>query len=217
MEKAIAFRTIMNAPYRDHPEEDALERFLMNQSGDEELEAVETHILGCEACVTRMETLELNIAATKLALQSLQAEQAKKLASANTSSWMSWFTLPRLSWAGAALAACAIVMTVASVPRDVTLTAYRGSETSSVMEWRPLKMHLNARDLTAGPVSIELVDNQGARIWRGQSSVKEEEIDVKVPRLTKEGTYYVRVYSMTPGSTANELEREFSIQAKPLF
>jgi hypothetical protein len=218
MEKPTAFRTIMNAPDRDHPDEDALERFLLNQSEEQELEIIETHILACEACVTRLETLELNIAATKLAIKTMQAEQAAKLAkAAHGGFWKNWVTVPRLAGAGAAMAACALTLTVASLPNEVTLTAYRGSETVAVKEWRPLKMHLNARDLPPGPVGIEVVNNQGDRIWQGQSIVKEENIDVNVPRLTKAGNYYLRVYSVASKDAAAELEREFALQAKPLF
>jgi hypothetical protein len=48
--------------------EEALERFLLHQSRDEELEVLESHILACESCVTRLEDLEVWLAVTKLAL-----------------------------------------------------------------------------------------------------------------------------------------------------
>ena len=57
----------------DHPAEEALERFLLHHSRQEELELLEIHILGCEACVNRLEKLEPEIAATKLALEHLLA------------------------------------------------------------------------------------------------------------------------------------------------
>jgi hypothetical protein len=144
------------------------------------------------------------------------AEQAKKLASASPRDWKNWFILPHLSWAGAVMAACAFVFVAASLPSHVSLTAYRGSEVIKVPEWRPLQMKLNAIDLTPGPVTIEVVDSQGARIWQGASVIKDDNIDVRVPRLTKEGTYYLRVYSSTEDASS-ELEREFSVETKPLF
>ena len=41
--------------YLDHPNEEALERFLRNEVQESELETIETHILACESCVTRLE------------------------------------------------------------------------------------------------------------------------------------------------------------------
>lgn len=236
MEKAVTFRTIMNGKDRDHPSEDALERFLLRQAEEDELEVVETHIMVCDMCITRLEALEVNIEATKLALRSLQVEQeaearefsvshggvqsARKRGNflpENLAARISgWLTLPRLSFAGASLAACALAFTFVSVPRDVSLTAYRGSETIAVTEWVPLELHLNARDLTPGPVTVEIVDGQGGKIWTGGAAVRNEQVDVKIPRLTSAGQYFVRVRSAEQGSSA-ELLREFSIQTKPLF
>ena len=218
MEKAVKFRTIMNEPYRDHPNEDALERFLLNQSEEDELEIVETHILACEACVTRLETLEFQIEATKVALRDFQkAEQSAKTAQPKRkTSLLSWLTVPRLSFAGAALAACAIALTFVSMPRNVSLAAYRGTETNFVSQWLPLDAHLNGRDLPAGPVRIEVVDARGGNIWLGAATVKDEQIEVHIPRFTSAGQYFVRVYS-TQEDASGGLLREFSIQTKPLF
>jgi hypothetical protein len=207
----------MNAPNRDHPHEDALERFLLGQSEEEELEAVETHLMACEACVTRLETLEFDIAATKVALQIMRSEEAKKLEAVPTRGWTAWFTAPRLSWVGVAMAACAILITVAAAPREVTLAAYRGTESISVLEWRPLQMHLKAIDIPAGPVGIEVVNSRGATIWQGQAAAKNDNIDVRVPPITKDGTYYLRVYSIASNNAPGELQREFSLTAKPWF
>lgn len=216
MEKAVNFRTIMNGPYQDHPHEDALERFLLNQSEEEELEIVETHILACESCVTRLETLEFNLAATKLALNNLQAEQTAKLARPTPSSrnWLSWLTLPRLSFAGAGLAACALALTFVSVPRDISVLANRGSESTVVSQWIPLHLHLDAKDLPAGPVNVDVVDANGRRVWEGQSTIQNDTLEVKTSRLTSAGNYYVRVF---PKSAPVQQLREYSITAKPLF
>lgn len=216
MEKAVNFRSIMNGPYQDHPHEDALERFLLNQSEEEELEIVETHILACESCVTRLETLEFNLAATKLALTNLQAEQAAKLAQPTTSrtSWLSWLTMPRLSFAGAGLAACALAFALVSVPREVDVLANRGNETTVVSQWLPLHLHLDARDLPTGPVDVDVVDPNGGRVWRGQSTIEGDKLEVKTGRLTSAGNYFVRVFPKN--DPAQEL-REYSITAKPLF
>ena len=212
MEKAVSFRTFMNSPYLDHPSADALERFLLNQSEEDELDIVETHMLACEACVARLETLEVQVAATKLALQSLEAESKLQLANppAKRSGWVCWLTLPQLSFAGAGLAACAVVLTFMSVPREVTVATFRGTETTVVSEWLPLDLHLNARELPAGPVQVEIVKAEGGTVWQGQSVIRNDQIEIKV-RFTKTGQYLIQV------SSNGDPLREYSIQTQPLF
>ena len=223
MEKAVAFRTIMNGPYRDHPTEEALERFLLNQSEEDELEIVETHVLACEACVTRLETLEFNIQATKVACRDLLVEQAAKLAEPLIPSpihafkrWLSWSSLPRLSLTGGSLAACALTLTFLSLPRQVNLTAYRGADTNTVAQWLPLDLHLNASELPPGPVNVEVVNAQGGKIWHGAATIRNDQINVRIPRLTTAGSYLIRISSAQDDASA-ELLREFSIQAKSPF
>ena len=206
----------MNEPYRDHPTEDALERFLLNQSEKEELESVEIHILSCVACVNRLETIELNIRVIKLALWSRQTEQSSKVATTSHASWLIWLTLPRLSFAGAALATCALTFTFVSVPRRVSLMANRGAENTLVSRWLPLDLHLNAGDLPPGPVHVEIVDAQGGKIWQAEAIIKNDTLDVKVVRLTAAGQYFVRVSSASKDS-AGELLREYGIEAKSPF
>jgi hypothetical protein len=215
MEKAVAFRTIMNEPCRDHPDEDSLERFLLHQCQEDELELVETHIIACEACVTRLETLEFNIEATKLALKSFV--QSVRLAEPKPKgSFLSWLTLPRLSFAGASLAFGTLALTFISLPRDVNLTAYRGAESNYVSQWLPLDLHLNGRDLPSGPLNLEVVDARGEKMWAGSTSVKNDQIHVQIPRFTAAGQYFIRIYS-TQEDASGGLLREFSIQTKPLF
>jgi hypothetical protein len=209
-------RTIMNEPYRDHPTEDALERFLLNQFEKEQLEIVEMHILGCEACITRLQTIEVDIRVIKLALRSRETEQSSKMATTSHASWLIWPTLPRLSFASAALAICALALIFVSVPRQIILKANRGAENTLVSQWLPLDLHLNAGDLPTGPVHVEIVDAQGGKIWQAEAIIKDDDLDVKVIRLTAAGQYFVRVSSASKDS-AGELLREYGIEAKSLF
>ena len=69
----------MNDKNREHPDEDSLERFLLNTWSEDELETLEAHILVCGDCIELLETLENQIGATRLALkQLLAAEQILK-------------------------------------------------------------------------------------------------------------------------------------------
>lgn len=211
MEIAEVFRIQMNERYNDHPDEEALERFLLHRCSEEELEIVETHVLACESCITQLEALEEDIAATKLALQRLESSPARKQMAEAASNWKNWFTIPRLSLAGgfAALACAGILF---SIPHDVALMAYRGTDTAVVSEWRPLNMHLNAADLGEGPVQVELVDRLGSPLWKGAAAVQNNSVDVRLPRITESGSHFLRLYD-----SKGELLREYAFQVKWQF
>jgi len=203
----------MNEPYREHPSEEALERFLLNMSSEQELETLETHVLACEYCVDQLEALETQIAATRLALRQLEAKPASKRSVNRFSRWKAALTIPRLSFAtaGLAMAAGAILF---SIPRDVSITAYRGSETAIVSEGRPLHMHLNAAGLDPGSIAVELADNNGLIVWKGISSVRHDKVDVNLPRITKSGPHFLRLYSLPQAGTEASLLREFAFEAR---
>jgi hypothetical protein len=203
----------MKEPSREHPNEEALERFLLNMSSEAELETVETHVLACEYCVEKLETLETQIAATRFALRTVESKLASKRSVNRSSPWKAWLTLPKLSFAtaGLGMAAGAILF---SIPRDVSVTAYRGSETAIVSEGRPLHMHLNAAGLAPGPVGVELAANNGSIDWRGTSFIRHDTVDVNLPRITKSGPHFLRLYSAPRDGTEPNLLREFAFEAK---
>jgi hypothetical protein len=86
---------------------------------------------------------------------------------------------------------------------------------TTVGEYRPLNLHLNAADLPPGPVRVEVVNGKGDKFWEGPATVQKDRIDVRVPRITASGNYFVRVFppEMKAGAE-DELLREFSINAK---
>jgi hypothetical protein len=203
----------MNESYREHPNEEALERFLLKTSSEEELEDLETHILMCGPCIERLEILQIQIAAARVALQSLEAKRYSKSPIQTSSSWKTWFTIPRLSFA-ATSAVAAIGAILFSIPRDVTITSDRGTETAIVSEGRPLHMHLNAAGLDPGTIAIELADNKGSILWKGTSVVKDDKLDFTLPRIVHSGPHYLRLYSPTQPDVQGVLLREFALNAK---
>lgn len=206
---------IMQNPCLDHPAEEELERFLLRQSHEEELEQVETHILACETCVARLEALETQIAVMKVALAQSQAERATAPAEGEHS-WRNRFTIPRLAWAGgAAVLALGIALipqfSRVPVPADVNLSAYRGSQVAMVPANRPLHIRLNTSDLAEGPVSVEIVDNLGAAIWKGSATVQYDRADITLPGgIRNTGAHFLRLYLPSRGRTNGDLLREFA-------
>ena len=210
----------MTNSYLNHPAEEALERFLLNQSADDELEVIETHILACDACVSRLEVLETNIVAMKTALSELQEQSAVAAASKERRSWKTWFTVPNLAWAGAAaMAVIGLSLTPQLIRHndpaaEVSLSTYRGAETGTVPENRPLHVRFNAQGLPDGRVVVQLVNETGAELWKTDSLVHEDRAEVTAPKLTSAGPYYFRLYAPGQNGQEGELLREFSFQAK---
>jgi hypothetical protein len=210
----------MNNTKPDHPTEDELEKYVLNRSREEELEGLETHILACESCVSRLEDLELQISATKLALQEMQGEQIAKTASAPQPSWTAWFTVPKLSFAGAAAAvALALIVVPAFLPRNapvaqLSLSAYRGNDISVAPAGHPLEMHLSTGDLSEGPVFVAVVDLRGTEVWRGRASIHHEQIEVVVPPIKGTGAHFLRLYAPTQATSDRDLLREFAFQVQ---
>ncbi len=205
--------------YLEHPADEVLERFLLHGSDEEEVEVVETHVMACESCVTRLETLETEIAATKLALQNVRLDEAARSTAPQTANWRSWFSMPKLSLAGACAAvALGVLITPEflshSAPvAQVSLVAYRGLETPVLPKDRPLHINLNASELASNAVDVELVNADGIRNWRGTAAIQENLVSVNVPRIKQAGQYFFRLYS--PSSNGeSELLREFAVQVK---
>ena len=216
----------MTDPYLDHPNEEALERFLRNEAQESELEIIETHILACESCVTRLEALEIDLAAVKIACRELQTERIPKEA-ARSRSWRDWFTLPALSWAGAAaVLALGISAVPQFLPRDVNLTASRGLETGMTLspcgtleaavvpEGRPLDLHLKADDLPEGRVNLEIVNGLGKRVWQGAGVIRQQQANVVVPRITTAGAYFLRLYNPARAGSDPDVLREFRFEVR---
>lgn len=198
-----------------HPSEDALERFVLHRMQEEELESFESHILACDNCVSRLEYLEVQIAATKMALSDLHQEKvAENYAKSKKSSW-AWLKISGYSLAGVAAAA---ILTVANLPSFNTverdISGYRGSETIELPVNHPLYLHLNAKDLAASPVALEVVSAEGNEIWKGRSVVDHQKVDTHLPKITERGNYLLRVYSSPADQGQGALLKEFSIEVK---
>jgi hypothetical protein len=231
----------MTDSYLEHPNEETLERFLLHRSEDQELEVVETHILACESCITRLENLELQINDLKAALGTWEEQRIQKELNPKPSFWKSWFSTPNLSWAGAACAA--LILGLTFIPHslrntqnsphgtalqvaerdlsacagtngtDTDLATCRGVEIATLPENRPLNLRLDATDIPEGPVDVQVVSADGSEIWQGQTMVSNQRARVKLPQISQPGPYFLRFYAPGAG-TERELLREFRFEVK---
>ena len=218
MRKAESSSVIDMQQYVEHPTEETLERFLLHQMQEEELESMETHILACDSCVARLEELEVQIAATKIALAELHNQTVAENYAKQSSSRWSWFKSHSWSLAGAT---AALALAIAVVPRFTTVapfetevSAFRGSETITIPAGRPLLLHLNAKDLPAEPVSVEVVNAEGNQVWKGNNAISHERVDTKLPEISAKGNYLLRLYASDKNGAPGDLLREFSLDVK---
>ncbi|MBV8812215.1 MAG: hypothetical protein JO033_26400 [Acidobacteriaceae bacterium] len=201
----------MTDAYLDHPSEDALERYLLHMATETELETIETHFLACEACVTRLEALTEEVAVMKTALTNLQA---KKVPATSSPFWRKWFTIPNLSFAGAA-AAVILAVTAAPnfIPAQVTLSAHRGADVVLVPQGRPLAIDLKG-ELPDGSAAVEILKGTGEPIWSGTAADHNGEARVSVPRLKEKGIYFIRLYAPAQAGSDRQLLQEFQIEVQ---
>ncbi len=207
---------MQNTSLLEHPLVDALERYLLRQSPESESEIVETHFIACESCVIRLERVELEIAAVKLALREFHLESVERSFAKQSARRNSWFSLPRLSFAGA-LAMVAIALSVVPgtlrrdnrAPVNIQLTAYRGLESRVLPKDRALHVTLNAIGLNGSLASVTLVDGNGNEVWKNAAApIRNNIVAVNIPQIHSAGTHFFRLYA--PGKTSDQL-REFSV------
>jgi hypothetical protein len=214
----------MQNTYLEHPSEEMLERYILHQSSERELDSIETHVLACEDCITRLEDLESYIAVFRQASSELQLERAEQpIRESVITRLLGWLTPQRISLIGAA-AALAVVVSVAPVynsshrdktPIHADLSAWRGAEMLTLASNRPLDLRLNASDLPARELWAELVDSRGSQLWKGATAVHDEFAEVTLPALPGSRNYFVRLYATRDNGTGTgDLLREFSFQTK---
>ncbi len=207
----------MELSYLDHPAEESLERFVLEQSDDTELTVIETHVLACDSCVARLESLEIQVAAIKLAFEEIHKEKVAKAVAKQQTAGRRWFGVPQLALMGVS---AALLLGLSIVPRmivdhqpavQVSLMAYRGIETPVAPRNRALEIHLNANDLNEKLVEVSLVDAQGKEVWKTNAPVQQNEVSVQVPKISQAGTHFFRLYTPQAGGQG-ELLREFGVQ-----
>ena len=204
-------------PHADHPGNDALEEYLLGRHTERDLEAVETHVLACESCVSKLELLTTEIAAMKLAFCDLPTHHSSN--ARPYGSMRNWLLVAPLAWTTTA----ALLVLCVSLPKiaqhgtqttQVTLHAYRGSEIAVVPGHHSALLTMDAFDLPAETVSVQLVDTYGTELWVGHSSIKDDRAKVMLPPQPNTGTYFLRLYGSLSSSTDASLLREFAFEVR---
>ena len=204
-------------PYADHPTNDVLEEYLLGSLPEHDLEALEAHVLACDACVVRLELLDTDVSAIKLALRDLSNQDSSKWRPYAISVW-NRLSPPPLAWAtiAASLVLCASLPRIAqhrAARPEVALHAYRGSEVTVVPIHQSAILAADAIGLPSDKFSVQVVNPDGREIWTGWTSVRNNRANVALPALNA-GTYLLRFYGRVSSSTNAALLREFAFEVR---
>lgn len=194
----------------NHPTDDTLEEYFFQRLPEQHQEVLETHLLTCQWCLGKFDNVELDITTMKLALKTLQAENTNEIQAPH---W-SWLAFPGLRYVAAAglVTICVSLphITRRSVPiSEVSLHAYRGSDVAVVPQQRITPLLIDATDLPEGVVSVQVVDLYGAQVWTGRSEIHKSQTQVVLPRLSKDGPFFLRLYGSHDSQDGPMLLREF--------
>jgi hypothetical protein len=185
-----------------HVEEERLEAYATESLAENEVSAIEEHLLFCVTCQDRLQKTERYIQAMRSAAKRIREEESAAPA-VTPGIWgrvQGWLHTPAPIWAGA-LALAGIVLMVGlpsrerpGAPVDVELQAVRGASYSTALAGHALNLRLDNRGVAESPSwRIEIVDDSGSRVWTGTGTWTESNIRATVDKSFKPGTYFVRL------------------------
>jgi hypothetical protein len=204
----------------DHPPDETFERLLLHKTERTEIEILEDHILACDFCLTRVQNLQGQIIATKLAIRKMKRKQAARTATRTPLSRLNHLTLRALLLtAVSAVFVAKLIFVPPPVPEnaaiaEVNLSAYRSSGAVVLPQGRPVHMTLDAADLPETPVLVQVVNPFGSEIWRGDAAVLQEKAEILFPPFTSRGLYLLRLYAPAARDKKGEILREYAFNVK---
>ena len=216
----------MKSEMKAHAPEEWLERYSMRLLTEEESESLEDHLMFCQWCQQKLESVESFLAVAREASRRIRQEERQFQTSSPVLSRLprfsltclfgddrprSWFALPITAAAMACLAL--VLMSPLSQEADyqrVRMESFRGSQAGSVNATRPFELILNLDGLTPSPAyRVEIVNAQGAPNASSLANPQGNALTIRFKSEVIPGQYWVRVY--VPG--AKEPLREYSLLA----
>ena len=216
----------MKTEMNSHAPEECLERYSMHRLTEEESESLEDHLMFCDWCQEKLESVESFHLVVRVASRRVRQEDLKS--PARSTFWSrfprfsvsnlfgadrprNWFALPATAAAMACLALFIMVPQSQEVSyQQVRLESFRGSAVSSVDSTKPLELALNLDGLPQSPAyRVEIVNAAGVTYATALAEPQGRALTVRIKNKLSPGQYWVRLY--IPG--ANELLQEFSMRS----
>lgn len=192
-----------------HLDGEQLERYSMGTTPEPELAQMEEHLLICADCQDALARTDMYVRAMRAAAARAQAEERRPLRA----------FFPQAAWSGALVAVSVAALAGVlwfrpggAVPVQVMLQSNRGTDASlfaPAPAGRPLALSLDPVDApVAAGYRVEIVDENGRRVWQGATKASAGRFTVDGPRLGR-GSYYARLYA-----PSGELLREYGLTAR---
>ena len=184
-----------------HFGDDLLETYSIGHLPEEQVPALEEHLLMCSDCQVRLTSIDQYLQVARTAAAELERRKTShKL-------WLGRFwPIPKPVWAlGFATASLAVWLSVVPLQpvrqTELMLTASRGAETapSHANSNDSLSLKIDTKTIPVAPAyQLQIVNATGEEVWKGKVSRQDnQEIGVaKAPKLNH-GAYWVRIYSAT--------------------
>ena len=182
-----------------HLNDELLERYAMSRLSEAEFEAVEDHIATCVHCLDRLDQTTAFVDGMRTALKDHHQEEQEK------TTWTGW--LQRWGgppvWAGAALAAGAILLVVnlpvtLPPPALVALDGTRGTSTV-VHGTGPFDFEV-FMPAVGKNYHVELLGSNGEKRWESDVPGSNGKLHAVVKQRLSSGQYYLHVTEPVSGS-----------------
>jgi hypothetical protein len=190
--------------FHSHPTETVWEEYSFGRLSNQEVAALEEHLLICETCQTSLEELTEYIRLMKAGTANLATTPPERLAR----SWRQFRRsaaqpLNRVVWiTGLAVVGVAAwlphVPIRPAAPSVVNLASFRGVDAAIARApaRKPLNLYINAGDVPAVPeYRMVVVTASGEQVWAGTAKAGGGMLSIQLPQGLKPGPYWVRLYS----------------------
>jgi hypothetical protein len=176
---------------------DDLERYAMGKTSAEETDRIEDHLLICESCRDRLEETREFTAAMQGASAAMRRKGFGRKA------------VPLIATAAGIVVTVCVALLLwpggRQAPFALNLIATRGAADMRIPAGRALDIHPDLTGLPASPTyHLEMVDRDGAQVWRGDLPPPAERATVPGRRA---GSYFLRVLAAD-----GKLLREFALE-----
>ncbi len=203
-------------PIDRHPGDEEIEQYCLGGTlAEDELAAIEEHVLVCTACQDRIRQNDDYIKAMRSAAAALEREKSKPKSRERL-----WILRPVPLAAAAGLAALVLLWVAGPAirhqgqvaPVAVLLQATRGPDASVRAHAPALTPLVLELDLAGVPelrsYRVEVVDFSGRPVFQGSASADKSRLKVATPDRMASGDYWVRVYDPAASS---RLLREYGL------
>lgn len=200
--------------FRAHPTENTLEAYALNRLSANQVADIETHLLVCEACQSKVVELDDYTRSMRAVLREAPAVKTDVVRQNPFGRWAA-------PWAGVALAATALLAigiyvwlpNAPGTPVKVELSALRGIETGAAPAPAGVPLDLQIKTTRVDGRTgfrIEVVTSVGAPAWDGPlQNTAEGRPNVRIEKGLSAGSYWVRLYD-----PANQLLQEYGLHLR---